>query len=133
MAVLHPVSRTERGWAGHFICCDRCRFRRNTLLECGNLRIVVSTVGAFFPTPDSEADTIGHERHYETLAFHAVRENGYWEADVGSPVDFDSPYSIFGIDEDSDRRANDQHEAVVLEIGSKMAEVKINMPVTMGK
>ena len=119
-----PVSRTERGWIGHFICADRCRFRRNTLLEEGDTRIVVSSVGAFYPKPDGGPDTIGHERHYETMAFHAEWDGTYWDADVARPVDFDSPFSIYGVNHDSDKAANDQHEFVVSEIMAMMAARK---------
>ena len=39
------VKRTERGYPGHFILSHRCVFTRNTLLEYGETRVIVSTVG----------------------------------------------------------------------------------------
>lgn len=118
---VHPmVIRTERGWAGHFICADRCRFRRNTLLECGEIRIVVSTVGLMCNRVEDKFEQIGHERYFETMAFHAQRvDDRYWDADISrGELSFDSPWAISEVD--ADDRANDMHETVVSEIARRM-------------
>lgn len=122
------VKRTERGWAGHFICANRCRFRRNTLLEKGDVRIVVSSVGLMEKwTGDPRQDrnvrgfeTIGHERYYETMVFHAEpAPSRYFDADVSREVNFAAPWCIVEID--ADDKANAQHDAVVAEIEERMA------------
>ena len=111
------TKRTERGWAGHFICADWCKFRRNTLLERGDARVVVSTVGMMFDI-QGKPDTIGYNRHFETMAFHAAFDGRYWDADVCRQVQFVSPWAI--ADWDADDKANDMHEAVVSEIIKRM-------------
>lgn len=115
----NSVIRTERGWAGHFCCADRCMFRRNTLLEYGKIRIVISTVGmmkCIKTFPDLyKFETIGYNRYYETMAFHAYRANNrYWDADVTREVRFNTPWGISKAG--ADDKANDMHEAVVTEI-----------------
>ena len=117
---MSEVKRTERGWAGHFICSHTCLFRRNTLLEKGKVRIVVSTVGNMLD-PLSEKKKIvgiGFNRYYETMAFHASYDGTFWDADVTREVSF---YSHWVINEPGkDLMANDQHEEVVKEIASRM-------------
>ena len=111
------VIRQERGWAGHFICANRCRFRRNTLLTYNDIRIVVSTVGLM--VCDGKIETIGHNRYFETMAFHADKnDNRYFDADVSKQVYFDSEWAI--AEPNADDRANEMHEAVVLEITNKL-------------
>jgi len=119
------VTKTERGWAGHFICADRCLFRRNTLLECGDIRIVVSTVGLMvdihakgYPNK-RKFTTIGCDRHFETMAFHAEYDGRYWDADVCRQIYFKSEWAI--AEDDADDKANDMHEAVVSEITNRLA------------
>ncbi len=113
------LTRTERGWGGHFICSNRCRFRRNTLLELRAMRIVVSTVGLMESSlAGEEFSTIGIDRYFETMAFHAKHDGRYWDADVKRPVGFNAPRVINKID--ADDRANDMHEAVVTEIMGRM-------------
>lgn len=115
------VKRQERGWGGHFICADRCRFRRNTLLTYNYIEIVVSTVGLMKSLDRNEFETIGYERYYETMAFFADSEDiRYHDIDVGREVSFDSEWSINKVDVDD--MANDMHEAVVKEISNKLVE-----------
>jgi hypothetical protein len=115
------VKRTERGWAGHFICAYRCRFRRNTLLECGEKRVVVSTVGMMASQTEDKFEPIGYNRYFETMAFHAHRvDDRYWDADVSRQIFFDSPWAIGEID--ADDKANDMHDNVVFEIIDKLSD-----------
>ncbi len=121
---MTELKRTERGWAGHFICANRCRFRRNTLLEYGELKIVVSTVGLMEPLKDGKFETIGYERYYETMAFHAdASDTEYHDIDVSREIYFDSEWSINKIN--ADNKANDMHEAVVTEIANKLLKGEI--------
>ena len=113
------VIRTERGWAGHFICANRCRFRRNTLLAYNDIKIVVSSVGLM--EIDGKFDTVGAGRHFETMAFHADKnDKRYFDADVSKQVYFDTDWSIAEVD--ADDKANEMHEAVVAEISTKLEQ-----------
>jgi hypothetical protein len=116
------MTKTERGWAGHFICAHECRFRRNTLLEHKDKRIVVSTVGNLWSTALSKTEPteIGHQRYYETMAFVATKQGPYWDADVTQHVDFDGSWSIAEIEEGSDQDANYMHETIVAQIEHTM-------------
>ena len=135
------VKRTERGWGGHFCLGQYCRFRRNTLLEAGDTRLVISTVGNCYPPSVKDEDTpyvlsyglVSGKAVYETKIFHAQKEGPYWDADVGkevsSPIDRyvyvgkDGPWE--GIDED----ANDMHERTVKQFQRELAKCE-TFPVT---
>ena len=119
------VRRTERGYAGHFCAAQHCLFRRNTLLELGDVRVVVSTVGNMWlpehgKAKRTEPEEIGLDRVYETMAFHAVYEKPYWEADVSRAVEFDSQWAIARVTLSSDADADAMHEAVVAELSQRL-------------
>jgi hypothetical protein len=115
------VSRVERGWGGHFICSHRCLFRRNTLLTYGDINIVVSTVGLMLTDTDKTGSnrfsTIGYNRHYETMAFHAA-DDKYKDADVSRQISFKSDCAIAELY--AELRANEMHERVVAEITERL-------------
>lgn len=92
------MKKTERGWCGHFCCGERCRYRRNTLLEHDDRRVIVSSVGSFIVKPDDKWITnigcgngSGRYRYYETMVFEAQREGAYWEVDASKELDFYAP------------------------------------------
>lgn len=120
------IKQIERGWAGHFICADRCRFHRNTLLECGDVRIIVSTVGYYRPN-GTDIETVGGGRYYETMAFHAeFVQATYWDANVSANVSFTSPWMIDTCDNAADACANVVHEHVVAEIVERIRRGEYN-------
>lgn len=122
-AEKNPVlKRTERGWAGHFICAAACLFRRNTLLEYEDIKIVVSTVGNMNANLNMvKIETIGHERYFETMAFHAAKsKDGFIDADVSRQIDFDSDWCIS--EPWKEGEANEMHENVVAEIAGRLID-----------
>lgn len=113
------IKRTERGWAGHFSCAQRCRFRRNTLLGNDGVKIVISTVGLMESLFEKgKFETVGHNHYFETMVFEAESNGRYWDANVSKQISFESPWSISEID--ADDKANDMHERVVEELMAKM-------------
>lgn len=57
------MARVECGCAGHFICADRCLYRRHT--QVNGFR--VSTVGDLWI--DGKRETIGATGYFETMVF----------------------------------------------------------------
>ena len=109
---MEAVKRTERGWAGHYICSDRCTFRRNTLLEYNNKKVVVSTVGAM--VVDCGFQQIGCDRYFETKAFLSKNDDApYYDADIEKELELDCKCSLKEIRFQSDLKANEMHENAV--------------------
>ena len=123
---MKKLKITERGFAGHFICSSSCLFHRNTLLEYGNDRIIVSTVGNYRPKNipaeklKKEDQEIGINRFYETMAFEAIKKGVYWEINVQREIDFKSNWAINNLEENSDLEADLMHDKIVKEISKKM-------------
>ncbi len=117
------VKRTERGWAGHYCRADVCLFRRNTLLELNDIKIVVSTVGAKKDTYNWCFDEVGIGRFYETMCFYSKENNDPWhDANVEREISFESNWKIKEVGENSNKKANDMHEAVVTEITDNLTQ-----------
>lgn len=120
--MANEVRRTERGWAGHYICSYKCLFRRNTLLEYGDVKVVVSTVGGQLESEyPKRFDTVGHGRYYETAAFMAdPKDTRFNDIDSEKELAISSNTAIDHLDADDE--ANDMHEAVVEEMAERMVK-----------
>ncbi len=124
------VKRTERGWPGHFICADRCMFRRNTLLEYKDKKWVISTVGRYISSSSNKIDTVGANRWYETMVFEAKLSGEYWDADVSKQIYPEQDWRIWGKSWDEvndkynpvDNAANDMHERIIDEMTKRIVD-----------
>jgi hypothetical protein len=112
----------ERGWAGHFIASRWCLFKRNTLIEHENIKIVVSTVGNYAPPHNGfntiDIETIGYNRYFETMAFHADPHDEFMDANVTEQISFESDWAIGA--PWKEKEANEMHDKVVQEIMNKL-------------
>ena len=121
---MSKVKITERGWAGHFICSNRCRFRRNTLLEYQDKKVVVSSVGLMENSDGTGFEPISINRCFETMCWYAdLEDTRYYDIDVEKQIYFDSPWCINEMD--ADDKANVMHDNVVKEIANKLISGKI--------
>lgn len=119
---------TERGWIGHCIVGYCCHFRRNTLVEVGDKKAVVSTVGQYAQDRlnPHKIIQIGYLRWYETMAFMAEFDGQYWDADVEKEIYFDvleaeshnETYAQAAerYPEGIDNAANGMHEKAIMEV-----------------
>lgn len=110
------IKRTERGWPGHFICSDECKFSRNTLLENGKTKIIVSTVGRWL-SKYGVIQQIRPGAYFETMAFYARYDSGYWLCNVQMEVTFESPGLLNSVHVG---KADFMHEKVVDEISLQL-------------
>ena len=133
MTTTTEVKRTERGWAGHFILCDRCCFRRNTLIEYGDKKWVVSTVGNMrikngnYSYPMQQ---IAHNTYYETMAFEVDPESPYLDGDVTKEITINSDWRLRADSVEefikehplADNDADEMHERIVNELMERIKQ-----------
>lgn len=122
----NKVKWTERGWCGHHICGDDCLYHRNTLLEHGERKVVVSTVGRYLPIKQRQEywkhgkvsfDIVGHNRYFETKAFLAD-DSRYHDADVTKEIEFSANWKLDK--PDMEMEADAMHDAVCNEISEDL-------------
>ena len=122
---MDKVKITERGWAGHFIMANRCRFRRNTLLEYKDKKVVVSSVGLMEERTGNGFETTGFgaigafDRYYETMCWYAdLSDTRYYDIDVEKQISLNGQWGINEID--ADDKANVMHDNTVEEIKARL-------------
>lgn len=132
MAKLKSLTITERGYAGHFAGWRNCDYRRNTLIEYGTRRIIVSSIGDYYLFEPDGPQEIGHDRYFETKVFPAHLVEGYWVADTTREISIESPNQINKetLTDSSFQTFNlmdNQHDDVVKEITEKLMANEIDL------
>jgi hypothetical protein len=73
-----------------------------------------------------DPEEIGHQRHYETMAFLARKDGAYWDTDVKKEVSgITSRWSLRWSKSNMrriDNLANDMHENYAAEVASQMLD-----------
>ena len=132
---MSEVRITERGWPGHYIMGYACLFRRNTLLEYGEKKYIVSTIGSKFKNlaqPREGYEEVGHNRWFETCVFKAIEEDGYIDIDPAEEL-YDYEEGLFAktIEElkekypTVDNKANEMHDAVVAKVADDLRSERL--------
>lgn len=120
---MGSIKRIERGWCGYIKGHQYCLFRRNTILEYDNKKIVIATLGNYINPFEYCNTPIYDDVWYLTIAGHAVEKNGYWEIDGDGQIPIKSIHEIRGTEEEIfnkypliDLSANRMHETAVEEM-----------------
>ena len=126
---MEEIKRTERGWCGYVRGHQYCLFRRNTLIEYDNKKIVVATLGNYINPFEYRNTPIHDDVWYQTIAGYAVENNGYWEIDGNKQILIKSEHILQGTEEEMfdnypliDQTANDMHEKVIEEMMDLICE-----------
>ena len=108
---------TERGkLITYFSGSKRCLYRRNTLLEFRDIKLVISTLGNLTDL-DNKLVCISGKSYYETRVFHAltdIKRNSYRDIDPERKVKVNTITKINK--PDSDIKADQMHEKVIKEL-----------------
>lgn len=123
----------ERGWPGHYVWCSYCEFRRNSLVTCEDVNIVVSTVG--FQTKQSDTDPFSFEvveiaigRHYETMAFVADNSE-HKNADIDRKIELGCKWEI-NLEGETEKHleADDMHGEAVMWVADQLLNGTLEIP-----
>jgi hypothetical protein len=118
---LRTIKITERGWIGHFCCAADCLFRRNTLVDGGSVKVVVSTVGLLYR--DGKYHTLDiNKSYYETMAFLA-NDSQFNDADVSRQIELRGRSNISDVKDEIG--ANRMHDEAVREIKKRIKNEEI--------
>lgn len=128
------VKVTYRGWPGHYILGDRCVFHLNTLLEAGQARVVVSSVGnlrsqGHLSHASEPIGSLVNPHYFETKAFWAQEKDGYWEAATSNEIKLLLPETVVrNLDPGCDEQAQRIHEAAVQVVTEQLQQLGGTLP-----
>jgi len=104
------------------------------LVESGDIRVIVSTVGKllpkdFFLGKGGDYETISYETYYETMVFRATLAEEYywdWDGDSDNMLSIKGKHRVDHMDITSDKEAQEMHEAAVQEIVDRICSGEIS-------